>query len=87
MCGRPPSNAAAIAILVFAVLIPVFYAAGYFMLSDAIYFSLDNGHMAVSRIFPSRWLAELYRPAAIVEDAVTSDVVRVEFWPLNQPNS
>ena len=76
MSERKRVNPTAVACLVIALLLPGLYVAGYFGLSVK-----HPGPVADSfcRIYRSKWQAEIYKPAAKVESAITGDDV-VTYW-------
>jgi hypothetical protein len=82
MSERRHVNVPAIICLVIAILMPALYAAGYFLLSIR-----HPGPDADSfcRIFEQQWQAEIYKPAASVESAVTGDEISTYWQPPPTP--
>ena len=71
-------NAIAVVCLPFVVLLPVSYLAGYFFLSKHSPGATPEHRC---RMFRSRWLVSIYKPAAKVESTVTGDKVSTYFMP------
>ena len=62
------------------LLLLVVYIAGYFALSVTQWGATPD---AWCRIYPLQWQAEIYKPAAKVESAVTGDDVSTYWQPAN----
>jgi hypothetical protein len=67
---KTPRNTTAALVVVagFLALLLIVYTSGYFLLSNGLTPTLWNP-LSV-RTYPTRWLAEIYRPAAKVEGAI-----------------
>lgn len=71
-------SATAIVLIVVAILLPAIYVAGYFALSKH-----SPGATAEDRcrMYRLNWQAQIYKPAAKVESAVTGDTVSTYWMP------
>jgi hypothetical protein len=75
---RRSVNAPAVVCLVIAVLLPALYVAGYFALSKTSSGATPD-HWC--RIYQFQWQAEVFKPAAKVESAITGDTVSTYWQP------
>ena len=55
-----------------SVLTVALYVAGYFALSESMPGLTPGSHY---RVFPSKWLTTIYKPAAHLESAVTGEQI------------